>query len=93
VPSLATRAQDLPRIITEYAQDAIAALGAPAGSFESDDHRWVLENAVASFDEIEKATLRCVALWSSANLSQAAAWLGMAPVSLSRWFGRRNLEP
>jgi hypothetical protein len=93
VPSLATRAQDLPRIIAEYAQEAIDALGAPTGSFEPDDHRWVLEYAATSFDEIEKATLRCVALMSSANLSQAATRLGMAPVSLLRWLGRRNLEP
>jgi hypothetical protein len=91
VPSLATRVEDLPRIITEYAQDAIAALGAPAGSFEPNDHRWVLEDAATSFDEIEKATLRCVALMSSANISRAAATLGMAQVSLLRWLGRRNL--
>jgi hypothetical protein len=88
---LATRAGDLPRIVAEYAQDAIAALGAPAGSFEPDDHRWVLEYAAASFDEIEKATLRGVALWSSANTSRAAAVLGMASVSLSRWLARRSL--
>jgi hypothetical protein len=91
VPSLATRAGDLPRIVAEYAQDAIAALGAPAGSFEPDDHHWVLEYAATSFDEIEKATLRGVALWSSANVTQAAARLGMAPVSLSRWLDRRDL--
>lgn len=91
VPSLATRAQDLPRIITEYAQDAVAAFGAPAGIFEPDDHRWVLEYAATSFDEIEKATLRRIALRSSVNTSRAAAVLGMAPVSLLRWLGRRNL--
>ena len=90
VPSLSMRAQDLPRIIDEYAQDAIAALGAPATSFHPDDHRWVLEHAAASLPEIEKTTLRRVALRSSANLSRAAARLGMAPVSLSRWLGRRE---
>ena len=93
VPSLATRAQDLPRIIAEYAQDAIAALGVPAGSFEPDDHRWVLEYAATSIDEIEKATVRCVALMPSASTSRAAAVLGMAQVSLLRWLGRRNLGP
>jgi hypothetical protein len=93
VPSLATRVGDLPRIVTEYAQDAIVALGVPAGSFEPDDHRWVLEETATSFDEIEKATLRRVALWSSPNMSQAAARLGMAPVSLLRWLERRNVAP
>jgi hypothetical protein len=90
VPALTTRAQDLPRIIDEYARDAIAILGAPATSFQPDDHRWVLENAAASLLDIEKATLRGVALRSSSNLSRAAARLGMAAVSLSRWLDRRN---
>jgi hypothetical protein len=93
VPSLATRAGDLPRIIAEYAEDAIAALGAPAGSFEPHHHRWVLEHAAASLAEIEKATSRRLALRSSANLSRATAALGMAPVSLSRWLDRRWSPP
>jgi ActR/RegA family two-component response regulator len=33
--------------------------------------------------------LRIVALRTSANLSVAAARLGMAPVSLARWLDRR----
>lgn len=90
VPSLSTRASDLPRIIDEYAQDAIAALGAPATSFGPDDHSWVLSRAATSLPEIEKATLRRVALQFSTNVSRAAARLGMAPVSLSRWLTRRN---
>ena len=91
VPSLSTRAQDLPRIVDEYAQDAIGVLDVPATSFLPDDRRWVLEHAATSLPEIEKATLRRVALRSSANVSRAAARLGMAPVSLSRWLARHNL--
>jgi len=91
VPSLSTRVRDLPRIIDEYALDAIAALGEPATSFRPDDHRWVLEHAAVSLPEIEKATLRRVALRSSANVSRAATRLGMAPVSLSRWLARHKL--
>jgi DNA-binding NtrC family response regulator len=90
VPSLSTRTQDLPRIIDEYAQDAIAILDVPATSFQPDDHRWVLEHAAASLPEIEKATLRRVALRTSANVSRAATRLGMAPVSLSRWLARHK---
>ena len=39
------------------------------------------------------AALRLVALRASRNMSRAAAWLGMTPVSLSRWVGRRRLPP
>lgn len=90
VPPLQTRMSDLPRIIDEYAEDAINALGAPATSFGPEDRAWVLTYAAMALSEIEKATLRRVALRSSRNLSRAAARLGMAPVSLSRWLTRRD---
>lgn len=91
IPPLADREAELDRIITEYAEDAIAALGAPRGGFLAADRAWVREHAASSLPEIEKATLRLVAIRDSRNLSNAAARLGMAPVSLSRWIGRRRL--
>jgi len=91
VPPLAGRAAELDRIITEYAEDAVAELGAPRSGFRPADHAWVREHASSSLPEIEKATLRLVALRGSRNLSSAAARLGMAPVSLSRWIGRRRM--
>jgi hypothetical protein len=93
VPPLSARAADLPRIVDEFALDAIAALGASPTSFHSADRDWVLANVEKSLPAIEKATLRLVALRTSANLSRAAARLGMAPVSLSRWLGRRARAP
>ncbi|HEX7840226.1 MAG TPA: hypothetical protein VF469_22265 [Kofleriaceae bacterium] len=91
VPPLAERSAELDRIIAEYAGDAIAELAAPPSSFTADDHAWVRNHAAASLAEIEAATLRLVALYTSRNLSHAAARLGMAPVSLIRWLGRRDL--
>jgi len=57
------------------------------------DHAWVRVHAAASLTDIEKATLRLVAIRTSRNLSGAAARLGMAMVSLSRLRGRRKLPP
>jgi hypothetical protein len=91
VPPLATREPELDRIILEYAEEAIAELGAPRAGFLAADRLWVREHSAWSLPEIEKATLRLVALRASRNLSNAAARLGMAPVSLSRWIGRRSL--
>jgi hypothetical protein len=91
VPSLAGREAELDRIIDEYAEDAVGELGAPRVGFLSVDHAWVRKHAASSLLEIEKATLRLVALRHSRNLSHAAARLGMAPVSLSRWIGRREM--
>jgi hypothetical protein len=91
VPPLASRADELDRVITEYAEDAIAELGTPRTGFLSADREWVRTHSASSLPDIEKATLRLVAIRESRNLSSAAARLGMAPVSLSRWIGRRKL--
>jgi hypothetical protein len=93
VPSLIVRVHELPQIVDEFAIDAIAELRLLRGGFTDADRQWVLANAPLTLAEIEKATLRLVAIRASRNMSDAAARLGMAPVSLSRWIGRRKLPP
>jgi hypothetical protein len=89
IPPLSARRSEIDRIIDEYAEDAISELKAPPSAFSPVDRAWVRKHA-SSLAEIEKATLRLVALCASRNPSHAAARLGMAPVSLSRWIGRRE---
>jgi hypothetical protein len=93
VPSLRVRTHELPRIVDEYAVDAIAELRPLRPGFTAAARKWVLQNAPLTLAEIEKATLRLVAIRASRNMSAAAERLGIAPVSLSRWIGRRNLPP
>lgn len=90
IPPLAARADELSRIIDEYACDAVAELDADRTGFTAPDHDWVRERAATSLTEIEKATLRLVALRATRNSSLAAARLGIAQVSLARWLGRRQ---
>jgi len=90
VPPLEGRAHEVPRIVDEYARDAIAFLEAPQGSFTGADRDWVLTYGARSLEEIEKATLRLTALRIAGNLPDAAKRLGMAPVSLARWIDRRT---
>jgi hypothetical protein len=90
VPLLASRVNELDRIIIEYAGGAIAELGAPHAAFTAHDRAWVRDHAAGSLVEIEKTTLRLVALRTAGNLSDAAARLGMAPVSLDKWLRRRR---
>ena len=91
VPPLTSRLDELDQIIMEYAEDAIAELRTPRTGFLPPDRDWVRLHSASSLPDIEKATLRLVAIRESRNLSAAAARLGMAPVSLSRWIGRRKL--
>ena len=90
VRPLSDRSGELARIVEEYAVDAIAKLVARPSHFTNDDHGWVIRHSATSLSEIEKGTLRRVALRMSANLTSAAERLGMAPVSLSRWMLRRR---
>jgi pSer/pThr/pTyr-binding forkhead associated (FHA) protein len=91
IPPLAGRTSELDWIIEGYAYDAMAELGFPRSAFPADDHAWMRQHACISLPEIEKATLRLVALRASRSVSGAAMRLGMAPVSLSRWIGRRRM--
>ena len=91
LPRLSNRRGEIDRIIDEYAHDAAHELSVAPSKFLRTDHAWVREHAASSLHEIEKATLRLVALRISRTLRDAAARLGMAPVSLSRWIGRRQM--
>jgi len=44
-PSLRARTDELPRIVDEYAIDAIAELRALGPGFTAADHLWVINNA------------------------------------------------
>ena len=92
IPSLITRSQDLPRIVAECATDAAAQLKLPVDAFGAQDIEWLLAHGNA-LPEVEKATLRLLALRATPSLSAAAARLGMAPVSLRRWMNRRLSQP
>jgi hypothetical protein len=89
IPLLQLREMELSRIVHEYAEDAITTLEVGPENFNDDDRNWVMAHCAQSLPEIEKATLRIVALSASQSRTQAAALLGMAPVSLARWIGRR----
>ena len=91
IPSLASRRDELRRIVEEYGQDALAEMGAPHEAWKAADREWIVEHAASSLAEIEKAALRLVALRTCGNIHRAAVRLGMAHVSLARWIGRRKL--
>jgi DNA-binding NtrC family response regulator len=93
VPPLTDRVHELPRIVEEYALDALHVLDAPRKSFTSADRDWVLAHEAQSLSAIERATLRLIALRTSPNVNRAAARLGMAHVSLTRWIRRRKKLP
>jgi hypothetical protein len=90
VPPLKARAHELPRIVDEYARDAIEALGVDDAGFTAADRTWVLDHAARTLPEIETATLRRVALRQAGSIVGAAKRLGMSHVALLQWLDRRR---
>lgn len=88
IPPLAERTAEPEILFQESLDEAAATLGTPRLRISPAARQGILER-VTSFAELEKAALRIVALATAKNLSQAAEWLRMAPVSLSRWRTRR----
>ena len=90
VPALKKRAHELPRIVDEYASEALRKLGADAACFTSDERSWVIEHAARTLPEIGRATMRLVALRQTGSIPQAAARLGLSYVTLYHWLNRRG---
>jgi hypothetical protein len=88
VPSLSVRASESDDLLQEALEEAAAALGAARLHIPRRLRQGALEG-VASFAALEKTALRLTALASARNPTQAAARLGMAPISLMRWLHRR----
>jgi Inner membrane component of T3SS, cytoplasmic domain len=90
IPPLADRANELHRIVDEYAGEAIAAFG--GGWMAPADREWVATNAIGSLQQLGMATRRIVALHACGeSVTQAAKLLGMSHGSLSDWLARRTL--
>jgi hypothetical protein len=92
IPPLSDREAKLAPVVEEYIDDATTELRVARTSFPSEDRDWVFKHASASLPEIEKATLRLLALREAGgNMNRAAARLGMGRWSLSKWVNRRQL--
>ena len=89
VPPLATREADLPRLVDEYAADAIARLGARPSSYTMADRARLLEVPSHNLADLETTMLRLIALREYGGVTRAAPHLGLTHSALSRWFARR----
>lgn len=84
IPSLATRKDEIERIIDEYAVDA-------AGPFDLGEHwlnaaerAWIRDH-LRTLAEIQKATIRLAAIRQAGSMTAGAARLGISHVAMSKW--------
>jgi Inner membrane component of T3SS, cytoplasmic domain len=89
IPQLGERADEVERVIDEYAMDALSALAASPSSFTEADRSWLLQHPPATLTEIEQATVRLIAVRAFGGVTRAAPQLGVTHSALSRWLGRR----
>jgi len=90
IPPLVARRRELPRIIDEYAAEALANMGARV-RFTAADRDWIAAHSASSLPEIEKGTRRIVAVrHTGGNIAAAAELLGMSAVALHAWLERRE---
>jgi len=94
IPDLDARRSDLPRIVSEYIEDAMNILSAPDGCLDEKDINWILERSALgnriTIPGIEKAVLRMVAIRMTESRTDAARLLGVRQVSLENWIRRRR---
>jgi hypothetical protein len=90
IPPLTDRAEELHRIIDQYAAEAISAFG--GDGMTSADREWVVSNASDSLHQLEMAIRRIVALHACGeSVTQASKLLRISHGSLSVWLARRSL--
>jgi len=89
IPPLTARASEIPRIVDEYAADAVRELSAEATGFTTADRDWVIRHSASTLPEIEKGARRLVAIRQAGTVAPAAVRLEMSRVALSRWLRRR----
>ncbi len=86
-------AEDIERIVDEYAHDAARELGVDPTGLTEQDRAWVIRRETRSFAEVEIATLRFVASRAFSSVNQAAAYLGLSHNALGDWLRRRRFRP
>lgn len=92
IPDLASRHAELPRIVDEYAADAIERLGAQVRSYTDVDRALLLLRPPQTLADIEETTLRLIAIREYGGVTNAAPHLGITHSALSRWLARRTVS-
>jgi FHA domain len=90
VPPLSERKKELPEIVHQYFMEAQRTFHVHRDTVSEEDINWVVQHSARSFHQIEKGAYRLTALVAAGNVVDAARLLGMTPVSLERWVGRRG---
>jgi hypothetical protein len=92
IPPLRSRPDELERLIKEYEAEAVQRLGISPLELTPAQRAWIREWSGESLPDIQKATLRLIAIRSAGSVAGAAAMLRISHVALGQWLERRRFR-
>lgn len=84
IPPLASRKEEIDRIIEAYAVDAAGHLGIGERWLNAAERAWIRGN-LHTLAEIQKAAIRLAAIRQAGSMTRGAALLGISHVALLKW--------
>lgn len=90
LPSLSRRADELDRIIDEYAEVVTTRLSPSRAELTPEIRSWIKSRRPQSVAEIARTVERVLALHALGGTGAAAEWLGISRVALATWLTRRR---
>jgi len=84
VPPLASRKDEIERLIEDYARDAAGFLGLGDHWLSPAERTWI-RNAMHTLAKIQKATLRLAAIRKAGSMTRGAICLGISHNAMSKW--------
>jgi len=89
IPPLASRKEEIERIIEEYARDAGEPRGLGQQWLSQAEQTWIRTN-MTTLALIQKATTRLAAIRQAGSMTQGAARLGISHVAMLKWLRTHN---
>lgn len=89
VPPLASRQDEIDRLIDEYADQAAATL-AMRVRLSPGEREWIRAWAAGSLADIQRATLRLAAMHQGGSVAAGASRVGISHTALTKWLRKRE---
>jgi hypothetical protein len=93
IPPLRARRDEMERLIMEYEAEAVRRLGLDTLELTPAQRSWIRERSSATLPDIQRATLRLIAIRRAGSIAGAAALLQMSRTALGGWLDRRRFRP
>ncbi len=92
IPPLRSRRDELERLIREYEAEASQRLGLGALELTATQRSWIRERSSETLPDLQRGTLRLIAIRHAGSIAGGAALLRMSSQALGKWLERRRFR-